>query len=293
MSEINFKVDKTKCIHCGLCAKDCIAAVITMDENNNPVASASQRCIKCQHCLSICPVGAISVFDKNPENSDQIYSQNPDMILNLIKSRRSDRNYKNENLDSDKMNKLKDMLKWIPTGCNVHKLHFSFIDDVEVMNEFRNYTNNKIITALTKKPVKAVLNTFKNYIKLFLGGDDVIFRGAPHMLVVSNNISAPCAKEDAVIALSYFELYAQSLGVGTCWCGFADTCMKLFPELCEYMKIPEGYKPEYVMLFGPKSLNYARTTQPADVSVVSAEKTGFEKMSASRKLKRYFWNFIR
>lgn len=293
MSDINFKVDENKCIHCGLCAKDCIAAVITMDENNTPKATAPQRCIQCQHCLAICPVGAISIMDKNPENSEQIYAQNPDMILNLIKSRRSDRNYKNENLDANRMNKLKDMLKYIPTGCNVRKLHFSFIDDVEVMNEFRNHTNNKIITALTKKPVKAVLNTFQNYIKLFLDGDDVVFRGAPHMLVVSNHITAPCAKEDAIIALSYFELYAQSLGVGTCWCGFADTCMKLFPELCEYMNIPGGYKPEYVILFGPKAVNYARTTQPNEMTIVSAKKVGFEKMSAAKKLKRYFWNFIR
>ncbi len=293
MQEINFKVDETKCIHCGLCAKDCIASVITFNDNKIPEATSPQRCIKCQHCLAVCPVGAISIMDKNPENSEQIYTQNPDMILNLIKSRRSDRQYKNENIEPEKMQKLKDMLAWIPTGCNYHKLHFSFIDDVEVMNEFRDYTNKRIINALTRKPIKAVVETFSNYVKLFLNGEDIIFRGAPHMLVVSNHVNAPCSKEDAVIALSYFELYAQSMGIGTCWCGFADACMKFFPELCEYMQIPDGYKPEYVMLFGPKDINYSRTTQPDAMTVVSAKKTGFEKLSAGQKLKRYFWNFIR
>ena len=113
------------------------------------------------------------------------------------------------------------------------------------------------------------------------------------MLVVSNAVNAPCSKEDADIALSYFELYAQSLGVGTCWCGFADTCMKVFPELCEYMEIPEGYKPEYAILFGPKAVNYSRTIQPEKSPVVSAKKIGFEKLTAGKTLKRYFWNFFR
>ncbi len=293
MAELNLKIDESKCIHCGLCAKDCIAAVISMDENKNPKATAPQRCIGCQHCMAICPVGAISIMGKTPDESDKIYAQNPDMTLNLIKSRRSDRQYKNENLDPEKLNKLKNMLNYVPTGCNCRKLHFSFIDDVEVMNEFREHTNKKIISALEKKPIKAVAEAFSNYAKLLLKGEDVIFRGAPHMVVVSNHVNAPCSKEDAIIALSYFELYAQSMGVGTCWCGLGDSCMKLFPELCEYMGIPDGYKPEYAMLFGPKEVNFARTTQPDNVSIFSAKKVGFEKLSAGKTAKRFFWNFLR
>jgi len=293
MTEFNFNIDYAKCIQCGMCAKDCIAAVISIDKNKNPQVTAPQRCIGCQHCLAVCPVGALSINGKYPENSDKVYAQNPDMILNLIKSRRSDRNYKQENVDGEKLQKLKDMLAYVPTGCNCRKLHFSFIDDIEVMKEFREYTNNKVITALSKKPIKAVVEKFSNYAKLLLNGQDIIFRGAPHMVVVSNHVDAPCSKEDAIIALSYFELYAQSMGLGTCWCGLADSCMKIFPELCEYMGIPEGYKPEYAMLFGLKDVNYSRTTQPDSVTCVSAKKTGFEKLTAGKKIKRYFWNFLR
>lgn len=293
MENLRFCVDESKCIHCGLCVKDCIAKVIDFDENKIPHVSDEKRCIGCQHCLAICPVGAISVMDKNPDNSDKIYAQNSDMVLNLIKSRRSDRNYKYENIDKEKLDKLKSMLSYVPTGCNYHGLKFHFIDDIEVMDEFRSHVNNKIISALTKKPIKAVAETFSHYIKSFLDGDDVIFRGAPHMLVVSNSVKAPCAREDAIIALSYFELYAQSLGLGTCWCGFAQTCMTLFPELNEYMEIPDGYQPCYVILFGEKSVNYSRTTQPLESEVISVKKKGFEKLSVTKTIKRYFWNFLR
>ena len=290
---MNFKVDTEKCIHCGLCAKDCIAHIIELDENKVPKVEKPEKCIGCQHCLAICPVGAISVCDKNPEDSDKIYAQNPDMILNLIKSRRSDRNYKQENVSQEKMDKLKDMLTWVPTGCNFHGLNFHFIDDIEVMNEFREHVNNKVISALTKKPIKPVVEKFSHYGKLLINGEDVIFRGAPHMIVVSNSVKAPCAAEDAIIALSYFELYAQSMGLGTCWCGLAQSCMAVFPELSEYLGIPEGYQSSYVMLFGEKEVNYARTVQPEKSPVIVAKKQGFEKLTAGKTLKRYFWNFIR
>ena len=293
MSEINFKVDEQKCIHCGLCEKDCIAKVIKLDDNKIPQAVKPDKCIKCQHCLAVCPVGAISILDKKPEDSQQIYSQNPDMVLNLIKSRRSIRQFKNENLSNDEIQKLKDMLKWSPTGCNYHKLQFSFIDDVEVMNEFRKYLYDKILNALTKKPVKAVAEKFSAYTNAILRGEDVIFRGAPHLIVASNSVKAPCAKEDSIIALSYFELYAQSMGIGTCWCGYAQMCLMLFPALCEFLEIPDGYQPGYVMLFGPKDINYSRTTQPDDNKIVSAQKGGFETISTGKAAKRYFWNFIR
>lgn len=294
MSELNFKVDEQKCIHCGLCVKDCITSVLEQqDSNSAPKAVAPQRCMACQHCMTICPVGAISVFDKNPDESEKLYSQNPDMVLNLIKSRRSNRQYKHENVSPDIMQKLKDMLPWVPTGCNYHKLHFSFIDDVNVMDEFRNYTNNKIVNALTKAPIKAVMEKFSSFTKAFINGDDIVFRGAPHMLVVSNSVKAPCAKEDAVIALSYFELYAQSLGIGTCWCGYGEMVMKVFPELCDYLEIPQGYSPQYVMLFGPKEVNYQRSIQPEPVSIVSAKAERIQKLSVGKKLKRCFWNFIR
>jgi len=293
MEGINFVVDETKCIHCGLCEKDCISGIIHLNENKIPAVNNQERCIGCQHCLAICPVGAISIFNKNPEDSEQIYVQNPEMVLNLIKSRRSVRQFKNENLDTETMNKLKNMLSWIPTGCNNHALQFSFIDDVEVMNEFREHINQKILNALTKKAIKPIVDKFSLYTNAFLKGKDVIFRGAPHILVVSNSVTAPCEKEDGIIALSYFELYAQSLGAGTCWCGYADLCLKLFPELSEFLEIPDGYKPEYVMLFGPKAINYSRTTQPESYKIVSAKKGGFENMTAVKAVKRYFWNIIR
>lgn len=265
-----FKIDEKKCIHCGLCVNDCSANAIKFDDNKIPTLDES-KCFKCQHCLAICPVGALSIFDKNPENSDEILKHNPDEILNLIKSRRSFRNYKQENVSPEKLQKLKDMLKFVPTGCNNHRLHFSFIDDIEVLNKFRNHVNERIINAINNEPENPIAQKFSGYAKRFLNGEDIIFRTAPHILVVATPEDAPCKDIDPTIALSYFELYAQSLGLGTCWCGLGEFCLLTMPELSKTLQIPTGYKAGYMMLFGEPQIKYVRTIQPEEVEIISAK----------------------
>lgn len=284
-----FKIDEEKCIHCGLCIKDCSASALEFNENKIPVIN-EKRCFKCQHCLAICPTGALSVCGKNPENSHEIQERNPENLLNLIESRRSFRHYKSENLDNNRMEKLKNMLKYVPTGVNFHKLHFSFIDDIDVMNEFRGYVNKKILNALTKKPVKAIAKKFSRYTKAIIDGKDIVFRGAPHLVVVSTPVNAPCYEVDPMIALSYFELYAQSLNIGTCWCGLGEYCLKIMPELSEYLDIPKGYKASYMMLFGEPYIKFARTVQPEPVEIVSVQKKEFKKLGIKERIQRYFWN---
>lgn len=295
MSEKNLCINKEKCVHCGLCINDCIAHALEFDENNVPkfAQGGEERCIKCQHCLAICPVGAVSILNKNPENSDKTEEHNPDEILNLIKSRRSFRHYKSENLDKETLDKLKEMLNWVPTGCNFHKLHFAFVDEISIMDKIRKHVSEKLVKILTTTPVNKIAGKFSMYKDALIKGEDVIFRGAPHMVVVSAPVNAPCVNIDPIIALSYFELYAQSLKVGTCWCGFAHICMQLFPELAEQMKVPEGYKVSYVMLFGPSDVKYSRTTQPEDFEIVSVDKFEPEKTGLYDKIKRYFWNCVR
>lgn len=297
MSDINFIVNKEKCIHCGLCEKDCASGIINLDENKFPYIKRDDEkyCMKCQHCLAICPAGAISVCGNNPENSDICDNNLPadEQVLNLIQHRKSIRSYKPENLDKATMQKLKDMLKYSPTGCNNHKLHISMIEDIEVMDKFRDYTNEVIKKVLLSNILSPITKKFGKYRQAFEEGKDVIFRGAPHMVVVSVPVTAPCAPVDPIILLSYFELYAQSLGVGTLWCGFAEIALKLIPELCEYLEIPNGYKVGYVMLFGKTDLKYQRATQPEDYDISTIEEKYYFGLNIWEKIKRYFWNSLR
>ena len=274
MCDKNLTIDKEKCIHCGLCLNDCMAKCLEFDSEKFPqfAPGGEERCIKCQHCLAICPTGALSIVNKNPENSAPIKNSiHPDDLFNLIQSRRSFRHYENKNLDKDTLNKLKNMLNYVPTGVNNHGLLFSFIDDVKVMDEYRENVNKKIIETVSNGENKDITEKFSRYKNAILNGEDIIFRGAPHMVVVSSPKDAPCAAVDPMIALSYFELYAQCLGVATCWCGLAYGCLDFFPEFCKPLEIPQNYKPQYAMLFGPPKVKYARAIQPEPYKMISVK----------------------
>ena len=291
------KINEEKCVHCGMCVKDCIVSCLELKNDTKVpqfVKGRENNCIKCQHCLAVCPTGALSIWGKNPDESFDLkeFSINSEDVLNLIKSRRSIRQYKPENLDKERMNKLKDMLKYAPTGVNFHNLHFSIVDDIEVMDDIRNRVNVKLVDFLANPLIKKSFPHIASMRDAIKNGHDIVFRGAPHIIVVSTNLKAHCIKEDPLIALSYFDLYAQSMGVGTLWCGFAYYCFKIFPELCEYIEVPDGYRVSYAMLFGVPDVKYSRSTQPEDYNITSV-KGEWKKQSLADKAKRLFWNFSR
>ncbi|MCQ2743447.1 MAG: nitroreductase family protein [bacterium] len=260
---MNFIVDEEKCIHCGMCIKDCSVNVLEFNENRVPYPEHEERCFKCQHCFAICPTGAISIFGKKPENSSPTQNNyNSEEILNLIKDRKSVRQYQQKNIDKETFDKLKEMLKYIPTGTNSRGLHFSFIEDVEKMNEVRKNIYSELIKHSEQD--ERLRQSFGWAINGYKSGKDTLFRTAPHIVVVSNAKTASCQDADPIIALSYFELYAKSLNLGTCWNHATMWCLRSIPELQKLFDIPETHNIGGAMLFGIPSVGYKRSTQPDD-----------------------------
>lgn len=267
----NFVVDKEKCTGCGLCVKDCSTVAIKLDDNNNPymTENGNINCMECQHCLAICPTGAISILGKKPEHSSTIEDFSPENILNTIKTRKSCRHFKQEDVSPETINQLKSMLNYVPTGRNNHNLLFSIVDKRKDADVIREYVNKNLLKLIKQFPFNFIAKKYARYTKLLEKNIDIIFRNAPHIIVACSPVDAPCANIDPVIALSYFELYANSLGLGTCWCGLAQNCFKMLPKMKSLFNIPKGYKPVYVMLFGQPALKYSRHTQPIEYTFVS------------------------
>jgi nitroreductase len=261
-----------------------------MNDENLPEMKHEDRCMKCQHCMAVCPAGALSFNGKNPADSEKVGYKD---LLSLIKSRKSIRQYKEDEISEETFEQLKEMLPYIPTGCNSHALHFSIVEKREVMDFIREKTRKALVKALSFKIMSPLAKKFAYYKNALEKGEDVVYRKAPHMVVVSSPISAPCAPVDPIIALSYLELYAQHLGLGTCWCGYAAMCIKFMPELCDILEIPAGYTPVYAMLLGIPAVNYQRTTQPEKYQISEIKRINSRYSCLWCKAKRLFTNFLR
>jgi ferredoxin len=263
---IQFVVNDATCTRCGQCVLDCPSQIIERSGDAPPRIRAENEgdCIQCQHCLAVCPAAAISISGRDPAASIALASGTVptlDAMSNLVRGRRSVRRYRDENVDPGLLRQLLAALGNAPTGCNRMGLTFSVIDDKDAMQRFRL----KALNGLAEKTKAGLLQDPSGFISeaapaWFDQGVDIIFRGAPHLLVVSAALESACPQEDVNLALAYFELMAQSVGLGTVWCGLAKMVLELLPDLREVVGVAPGNY-YYAMLFGLPAVRYARTVQ--------------------------------
>jgi nitroreductase len=202
----------------------------------------------------------------DPANSLQLTSSNlPDagQMELLIKSRRAIRNYKPENLEPEVLQRLLDVACYAPSGMNARKVRFTLVDDREKLAKLRDELMTGLGQLVRENKLPEGMEFFAGFYRAWEEqGIDTLFRGAPHFLVVSapQNIVTPV--QDCLIAMTTFEIFAQTLGVGTVWDGLAKWAINdLMPEFRSRLGIPEDHVIGYAMAFGKPAVQYSRTAQ--------------------------------
>lgn len=261
-----FDLDRTSCIRCGMCMRDCAFRALKSDAEGYPTLPNPGVCMKCQHCFAICPKGAISFDGKRPE--DSIATANLELpsakaVENWLQTRRSCRHFRDADVDRAELDKILKVLGNVPTGCNARSLTFTCYSTRAAMAAFKE----RFIQALEnhRDGVHLLPRSIAiPAIKLRRGGEDVFFRGAAGMLIVSSDETAPgvtTPQEDVTIACAHFELLAQAHGLATCWCGFLKLVQNAVPEILEATSGIRRTTPFYAMLFGYPAVRYPRGIQ--------------------------------
>lgn len=272
MGMLDFSIDKKRCTKCGQCVADCPMHIIGMGENGPAIAAENEAmCVLCQHCLSVCPSGALSIGGFSPQNSARVTGKWPsaDQMETLIRERRSIRQFKPENVDKKILRRILDVAASSPTGKNAQQVRFTVIADRKKLAQFRH----DLMSGLSRLVKDRLLPPGTEFVSdLVQAWEDKkldrVFRDAPHLLITSAPKAIVTPIPDCLIALTTFELFAQTLGVGTLWCGYCKFIISdLIPDFSRRLGIPEDHVLGYSMLFGYPAVQYTRMAQhkPADI----------------------------
>jgi len=271
----HFKIDKNKCIKCGRCINTCSGMVIEFGNDGYPRMKEFERfgwrgCWRCQHCLAVCPQGAISIFDKDPKDSLSFPPKEMGTYMEqLITTRRSCRRFLDKNVDPDIITGMLNAMSAAPTGGNAQGVEYTVIDDKERVHEIWN-SAYKTMDEKAKKHVYTHSFSDFYYGKMkqsekTVRKDDLLFCGAPHLFIAhekSEGKWAEDAKVNCNIATAYFELLCNAHGLGTAIMSYpAEVLNELAPEARQMLGVPKNHYMGLIIGFGYPETTYARGVQ--------------------------------
>lgn len=269
-------VNTDKCIGCTLCKQDCIVSDIEMVDGKSYIRN--KTCIKCGHCIAICPVKAISCDDEKEYAMDEVieyeeekFDIDPENLMNFMKFRRSVRLFKEDDVEEEKIQKIIEAGKYTQTASNMQDVSYVIVKEKlqevrKMVLETLNAMADKMLAdENTPKQFITYAYMWKQMYQDFLenpDGEDKLFFKAPVLLVVKANRTI-----NGALAASKMELMVNALGLGTYFSGFLERALSVNPKIGELLKVEEGEQFVACMLIGYPRVKYKRTVPRKDVKV--------------------------
>lgn len=270
-----FTIDEKLCARDGICVAECPAFIIEMKTKESlPTVTdgGEARCINCGHCVAVCPHGAISLARMSVDQClpiDLALIPGEAQMVQFLRSRRSIRTYKVQDVDTETFTRLIDIARYAPTGSNSQQVQWLIIPTREKVVQLTALAVDWMRNAVKEKSPMAEAFQMAGIVRAWDNGIDIISRGAPALIIAHGPEAYAVMTIDSTIALSYLDLAAPSLGLGSCWAGFFMIAASYWPPLAEALNLPEGHKSFGAMMVGYPKFRYQRlpTRDEAKVSV--------------------------
>jgi nitroreductase/NAD-dependent dihydropyrimidine dehydrogenase PreA subunit len=278
MVEITY--DPDVCKRCGLCVMSCTVAILEQEEKGAlPMADEARldECVLCGQCVAVCPQGGLS-HSHFPEGTvHPIRSEilpDYDQVLELIRSRRSKRAYKDGKVERDVLEKVLDVARCGPSQHNAQDTEYVVIQDRELIHEigaltaqglaklaqpFKSPVGRMVMRGMMGQRGAEYLAEFapqmEGLASLYDEGTDLIVREAPVLLLFcADSVGGSFAATNATIALHNAALAAESLGLGCYYAGFVVTVSERDDSIARLIGLPETHK-----IYGALAMGYPRT----------------------------------
>lgn len=259
-----FTVDPEKCAKDGICVEECPIKIIEIKDGHatpTPISGADELCINCGHCVAVCPHGALAHRAMTPEDCPAVKKEwllGPDQAAHFLRARRSVRTYKSEPVDRETLTRLITTASYAPSGHNLQPVNWRVIHDHEALRNLIGMVADWMRYMEKAQPDMAQSMHFDLVIAAWEAGVDVICRSAPHVIIAHGLKADPTAQTACTIAMTYLDLAAPSLGLGSCWAGFFNIAAMFWPPMQEALALPEGHGAFGSMMVGYPKYRYRR-----------------------------------
>jgi nitroreductase/NAD-dependent dihydropyrimidine dehydrogenase PreA subunit len=280
------QIDQELCSNCGLCEKVCPHKLLHVGEGD--VTVADEGCMVCGHCMAVCPVGAIEVngvtaflhFETFPEHTENMAPGRfeTDRLVQLMRSRRSCRNYREEAVDLDMLEDLVRVGTTAPSGTNSQSWRYTILPerkDVEALGgltgdyyrELNRQASNPVYRFLARFFAGDALGQYyRGYYRTVREAlrqwdeehVDRLFHGATAAILVTGETSASCPAEDALLASQNILLAAHAMGLGSCLIGFVVEAVRRSKKMKMALNLDDTTRLYSVIALGYPAIAYQR-----------------------------------
>lgn len=251
------------CNQCGICAQECPGFLIDFNANEfpRPLAKTEKECIRCGHCVVVCPTGSLTHRDIPVEQCILIEK---DRIVTgaqceqLLKSRRSIRAFQKKAVQRETIARLVEIARYAPTGHNDQEVEWMVLDSREELERIERLGTDWIRWNMeTQTPLSALFD-LQEMLARQEKTQKMFLRGAPALVLTHANANSPMGVIDSSTALGYLDLAANSFGLGTCWAGLVYFMANTFPPVRAAIALPEGHATVGCAMLGYNKFQYQR-----------------------------------
>ncbi len=288
------EIDLSKCTLCGRCVTVCPKDVFEIIDKK--LTATGTGCMLCSHCYAVCAPGAISfpgVLKQVKFNSfkyrEKLLSQkdqSPAELVNMFRSRRSIRRFRQEPVDDDMVRDLVEFAVTAPSGSNCQEWEFTVLngrdkvwDLAQQVKSFfvkiNRLAGNPLIRVLSIPFMgRALVNYYRDHyetVKMAIEegerGIDRLFHGAPCVIVIHSGMEGSTPVEDGTYSAYNICMLAHYTGLGTCLIGFAVEAFNRSSILKNYLGIYEKNRVHAVIALGRPDVKFSKQSLRKDYTV--------------------------
>ncbi|SCJ70534.1 Ferredoxin [uncultured Eubacterium sp.] len=254
MAEHVIKIDREKCIGCGMCKNDCAAHNIEMRAGAPYVIT--DDCIQCGHCVAVCPKAAISIGGYEEELPVQTKETRLDstQVLDVIRFRRTVRQFQDKEIPAEVLEQILEAGQMTHTAKNLRDVSFVVLDKEKDKFE-------KMAVRLFRR-IKPFAGLFSSMVRRNQVDDHFFFFHAPLVIVVT-------AKDriNGVLAAQNMEFVAEANGLGVLFSGFFASAVNVSNKIKKVLGMPRGKKAAAVLVLGYPKIKYQRAVPREKINV--------------------------